>query len=119
MYYLLFFSKKLKYLEDETSPVTIHIPNQHPVIFRQILQYIYTRTCSLLQEGPCAVTITSLNDDSVDKTNEKREVKIMENVKKIDMLELDENERAETVSAYAVYEKNRQDVLVRFTKQSL
>jgi len=70
-----YISKKLKYLEDETSPVTIHIPNQHPVIFRQILQYIYTRTCSLLQEGPCAVTITSLNDDSVDKTNEKREVR--------------------------------------------
>lgn len=102
-----YISKKLKYMEDDTSPVTIQIPNLHPVIFRQLLEFIYTKRCTLLQEGPCAVTITSLNDDSANIPNEKREVKIMENVKKVDMIELEENENPATVSAYAVYEKNR------------
>ena len=53
----LLFRKKLKCLEDETVPAILEIDNVDPVIFRHLLEYIYTKSCPLLQEGPCAIAI--------------------------------------------------------------
>ena len=38
-------------------PAILEIDNVDPVIFRQLLEYIYTKSCQLLQEGPCAIAI--------------------------------------------------------------
>jgi hypothetical protein len=52
--------KQIKYAEaaaTATSPLPLDIEAVEPVIFEEVVRYLYTRTCSLLVAGPCALNL--------------------------------------------------------------
>ncbi len=54
--------KQIKYAEATaatTSPLLLDIEAVEPVIFEEAVRYLYTRTCSLLVAGPCALNLDS------------------------------------------------------------
>lgn len=42
---------------DRSEKLTIKVDNIHPAIMKQILQYLYTGTCDLINTGPCKIQI--------------------------------------------------------------
>lgn len=42
---------------DEKKISIVEIENVHPIIFKQILSYMYTGTCSLMSLGKCQIII--------------------------------------------------------------
>ena len=57
-------------MEDESFPVILDINNIHPLIFKQLLEYMYTKSCSLLQEGPSAININPSNEKGKSYSND-------------------------------------------------
>ncbi len=51
--------KQIKYAAEaaSTSPLLVDIEAVEPVIFEEIVRYLYTRNCSLLVAGPCALSL--------------------------------------------------------------
>jgi hypothetical protein len=55
-------AKQLKFAEAAVSPIVLDIEeNIQPVIFEQILRYLYTRSCDLITPGPCSIFIENNN----------------------------------------------------------
>ncbi|XP_077287148.1 inhibitor of Bruton tyrosine kinase [Arctopsyche grandis] len=49
---------------DDSKKPTIEIENIHPLIFKQILLFMYTGTCNLMSVGPCCLRIEINADDN-------------------------------------------------------
>jgi hypothetical protein len=52
--------KQIKYAEaaaTATSPLPLDIEAVEPVIFEEVVRYLYTRNCSLLVAGPCTLNL--------------------------------------------------------------
>ncbi len=51
--------KQIKYAAEAatTSPLLLDVEAVEPVIFEEIVRYLYTRTCSLLVAGPCTLNL--------------------------------------------------------------
>lgn len=49
-------AKQLQFAE-AVSPTVIDIDDIQPVIFEQVVRYLYTRSCDLLVAGPCKVVL--------------------------------------------------------------
>jgi len=90
-------SKELKFAET-LNPTILEIQDIQPQIFTQILKYLYTKSCDLLKEGPCLVIVKEAENDNNANNN------INKNLKN-DILQF-EGDPA-TISAFAVYEKNK------------
>jgi len=83
------FSKQLRFTE-VTGPVTVEIDDVHPEIFKQILQFLYYKSCELFMEGPCPIGPIKM----VEKNDTLQEI-----------LEINGNSRDK--SAFAVYSENK------------
>eukprot|EP00092_Neocalanus_flemingeri_P007797 GFUD01008418.1.p1 GENE.GFUD01008418.1~~GFUD01008418.1.p1 ORF type:complete len:1264 (-),score=415.99 GFUD01008418.1:202-3993(-) len=81
------FSKQLRFAE-MTNPTMIEIDDIHPDIFKQVLQFLYHKSCDLFKEGPCPIQIV---EKSV--------------LASPDILEINGNPK--NVSAFAVYSENK------------
>eukprot|EP00090_Calanus_glacialis_P008375 TRINITY_DN16703_c0_g1_i1.p1 TRINITY_DN16703_c0_g1~~TRINITY_DN16703_c0_g1_i1.p1 ORF type:complete len:1265 (-),score=475.87 TRINITY_DN16703_c0_g1_i1:242-4036(-) len=84
------FSKQLRFAE-LASPTIIEIDDIHPDIFKQVLQFLYYKTCDLFKEGPCTIGPIAI----VDKPGEAVQ----------DILEVNGNPKE--VSAFSVYNENK------------
>lgn len=49
---------------DSSTKPTIEVENIHPLIFKQILLFMYTGTCNLMSVGPCCLRIEINVDDN-------------------------------------------------------
>jgi hypothetical protein len=59
--------KQIKYAEataSATSPLLLDIEVVEPVIFEEVVRYLYTRTCSLLVAGPCTINLDPKTKDT-------------------------------------------------------
>lgn len=83
------FSKQLRFAE-MPSPTMIEIDDIHPDIFKQVLQFLYYKTCDMTKEGPCSIKI------------EEKTI-TMETGR--DILEINGNPK--NVSAFSVYSENK------------
>jgi len=81
------FSKQLRFAE-LTNPTIIEIDDIHPDIFKQVLQFLYYKSCDLMREGPCPITI---EEKTVESTQEILEI----------------NGNPKEVSAFSVYSENK------------
>ena len=92
------FAKQLKYMNEELEeeiehdPVILDVEDTLPVIFEQILKYLYTKTCDLFLEGPCTVQIE-------EPTNSKK--------KENNNTTIHVNGNPKEVSAFSVYAENK------------
>ena len=87
-------SKQLRFLEDEEQEgvVEVQVEEVHPDTFTQVLQFLYTKRCDLLQEGASSPGISVRG-----KQEEKQEW---------DILELNGRDPGK-VSAFQVYSENK------------
>lgn len=83
------FSKQLRFA-DTASPTIIEIDDIHPDIFKQVLQFLYYKTCDLFQEGPCPIAPIQV----LDKPSKGQEI-------------LEINGNPKEVSAFSVYSENK------------
>lgn len=67
-YIIALKSQALDSLIESSAPeTTIELTNIHPVIFKQILRYIYTGTCDILSPGQCPREIQNICDTTEKK----------------------------------------------------
>jgi len=83
------FSKQLRFAE-LANPIIIEIDDIHPDIFKQVLQFLYYKTCDLFNEGACPIGPIKI----VDKPGEVQEI-------------LKVNGNPKEVSAFSVYSENK------------
>jgi len=83
------FSKQLKFAE-LTNPTVIEIDDIHPDIFKQVLQFLYYKTCDLFKEGHSPIG----------------PIQVLDNPGKVqEILEINGNPK--DVSAFSVYTENK------------
>jgi hypothetical protein len=87
--------KQIKYAE-AASPLILDIEAVEPVIFEEIVRYLYTRTCSLLVAGPCALNL----DPQTKGTSAQQQQESDDNQ---NFISLGADEDPFAMSAFAVY----------------
>lgn len=94
--------KQLKFAE-AISPTVLEIEAIEPVIFEQVVRYLYTRTCPLLVEGPCTVHLEAKKPDVEAAAARQQQSDDNEN-----FIRLGAEEDPYAMSAFAVYsDRNR------------
>ncbi len=91
--------KQIKYAEATTattSPLLLDIEAVEPVIFEEIVRYLYTRNCSLLVAGPCALNLDL-------KTKETSTQQQQESDDNQNFISLGADEDPFALSAFSVY----------------
>jgi len=89
-------SKQLKFAET-LHPTIVEVVDIQPKIFKYILQYIYTKTCDLLKEGPCPIQINEpqpTHCEMNENTESRRNI-------------IEYEGDPSTISAFEVHQKNK------------